>query len=91
MEGKKIITIVSEVKEDGRLYLDFGIHKISGITKLELLSIMTNGLVMSTKMVCEDLDYESQGKLITDVFDLLKNNLFDSDSFKDLDVKIKEL
>jgi hypothetical protein len=91
MEGKKIITIVSEVKEDGRLYLDFGIDKISGITKLELLSIMTNSLVMSTKMVCEDLDYESQGKLITDVLDLLKNNLFDGDSFKDLDVKIKEL
>jgi len=91
MEKKKNITIVSEVKEDGRLYLNFEMDSNSCPTKLELLSIMTNGLVMVTKMVCEGLEYESQGKLITDVFDLLKNNLFDGDSFKDLKIKKEEL
>jgi hypothetical protein len=53
-------------------------------TKFELLSIMTSGLVMVTKIACEELDYDTQGKLITDVFDLLKRDLFDGDSFKDL-------
>jgi hypothetical protein len=92
MKGKKKVTILSEVKEDGRLYLNFEMYEgDSGPTKLELLSIMTSGLVMVTKMACEGLDYETQGKLITDVFDLIKKDLFDYDSFIDLEIKKEEL
>jgi hypothetical protein len=46
---------------------------------------------MSTKLACTDLDYETQGKLIKDVFDNLKSDLFSADSFKDMEIKIDEL
>lgn len=93
MEGKKIFTIVSEVKEDGRLYLNFEMIEDGSTcpTKFELLSIMTSGLAMTTKIACEGLDYDTQGKIITDIFDLLKRDLFDGDSFKDLAIKTEEL
>jgi hypothetical protein len=92
MKGKKKVTVISEVKEDGRLYLNFEMYEgDSGPTKFELLTIMTSGLVMVTKMACEGLNYETQGKIITDVFDLLKRDLFDGDSFKDLKIKTEEL
>lgn len=92
MKGKKKFTIVSEVKEDGRLYLNFEMYEGESLpTKFELLSIMSSGLVMVTKMACNGLNYEKQGKLITDVFDLLKRDLFDGDSFKDLEIKKEEL
>ena len=92
MKGKKKVTIVSEVKEDGRLYLNFEMYEgESGPTKFELLSIMTSGLVMVTKMACDGLNYEKQGKLINDVFDILKKDLFDYDSFIDLEIKTEEL
>jgi hypothetical protein len=92
MKGKKKVTIVSEVKEDGRLYLNFEMYEgDSGPTKFELLSIMVSGLVMTTKIACEGLDHKTQGKMIKDVFDLLKSDLFDYDSFKDLEIKMEEL
>lgn len=92
MKGKKKVTIVSEVKEDGRLYLNFEMYSgESNPTKFELLSIMTSGLVMVTKMACDGLNYEKQGKIINDVFDILKKDLFDYDSFIDLEIKTEEL
>jgi hypothetical protein len=58
---------------------------------MELLTIMVSGLVMTTKIACKELDYETQGKLLKDVFDNLKKDLFDGDSFKDLDIRLEEL
>ena len=92
MEGIKRIIIESEIKEDGRLHLNFNKFKEDTYpSRFELLAIMVSGLVMTTKMACEELDYETQGKLIKDVFDNLKKDLFDGDSFKDLDIRLEEL
>lgn len=92
MEGIKRIIIEAEVKEDGRLYLNFNRFKDDTIpNRFELLPIMVNELAMSTKVACEDLEYEKQGRLITDVFTNLKKDLFDGDSFKDLDIRLGEL
>jgi hypothetical protein len=52
---------------------------------------MVSALAMSTRVACEDLEYEKQGRLITDVFTNLKKDLFNGDSFKDLDIKLGEL
>ena len=52
---------------------------------------MVSGLVMTTKIACEGLDHKTQGKMIKDVFDLLKSDLFDYDSFIDLEIKTDEL
>jgi hypothetical protein len=92
MKDKKRIIIEAEVKEDGRLHLNFNTFKEDNPpTRYELLSIMVHGLVMTTKIACEDLEYKKQGELITDVFNVLKKELFDGDSFKDLDIKTEEL
>jgi hypothetical protein len=92
MKDKKRIIIEAEVKEDGRLHLNFNTFKEdTHPTRYELLSIMVHGLVMTTKIACEGLDYETQGKLIKDVFDILKKDLFDYDSFIDLKIKTEEL
>ncbi len=92
MEGIKRIIIESEIKEDGRLHLNFNKFKEDTYpSRFELLAIMVSGLVMTTKMACEELDYETQGKLIKDVFNNLKKDLFDGDAFKDLDIRLEEL
>jgi len=92
MEGIKRIIIEAEVKEDGRLYLNFNRFKDDTLpNRFELLSIMVGALGMSTRVACEDLEYEKQGRLITDVFTNLKKDLFNGDSFKDLDIKLEEL
>ena len=92
MEGIKRIIIESEIKEDGRLHLNFNKFKEDIYpSRFELLAIMVSGLVMTTKIACEELDYETQGKLLKDVFDNLKKDLFDGDSFKDLDIRLEEL
>ena len=92
MEGIKRIIIESEIKEDGRLHLNFNKFKEDTYpNRFELLAIMVSGLVMTTKMSCEELDYETQGKLIKDVFNNLKKDLFDGDAFKDLDIRLEEL
>jgi hypothetical protein len=92
MEGIKRIIIESEIKEDGRLHLNFNKFKEDTYpSRFELLAIMVSGLVMTTKIACEELDYETQGKLLKDVFDNLKKDLFDGDSFKDLDIRLEEL
>lgn len=92
MEGIKRIIIESEIKEDGRLHLNFNKFKEDTYpSRFELLVIMVSGLVMTTKMACEELDYETQGKLIKDVFNNLKKDLFDGDAFKDLDIRLEEL
>ena len=46
---------------------------------------------MMVGYICEELDYETQGKLIKDVFNNLKKDLFDGDAFKDLDIRLEEL
>ncbi len=46
---------------------------------------------MSTRVACKDLDYKKQGELIHDVFNSLKKELFNGDSFKDLNIKVDEL
>ena len=92
MKGIKRIIIESEVKEDGRIYLNFSKFADDVFpSRFELLSIMTHGLGMTTRIACEDLEYKKQGELITDVFNVLKKELFDGDSFKDLDIKTEEL
>jgi hypothetical protein len=92
MEGIKRIIIESEIKEDGRLHLNFNTFKEDTYpSRFELLTIMVSGLVMTTKIACKELDYETQGKLLKDVFDNLKKDLFDGDSFKDLDIRLEEL
>lgn len=92
MKGIKRIIIESEVKEDGRLHLNFRKFQEDDIpNRFELLSIMVSGLVMTTKIACEGLDHKTQGKMIKDVFDLLKSDLFDYDSFIDLEIKTEEL
>ena len=92
MKGIKRIIIESEVKEDGRLHLNFRkFHEDDIPNRFELLSIMVSGLVMTTKIACEGLDHKTQGKMIKDVFDLLKSDLFDYDSFIDLEIKTDEL
>ena len=92
MKGIKRIIIESEVKEDGRLYLNFRKFQEDDLPdRFELLTIMVSGLVMTTKIACEGLDHKTQGKLIKDVFDLLKSDLFDYDSFIDLEIKTEEL
>ena len=92
MEDIKRIIIEAEVKEDGRLYLNFNRFKDDTLpNRFELLSIMVSALAMSTRVACKDLEYEKQGRLITDVFTNLKKDLFNGDSFKDLDIKLGEL
>lgn len=92
MESTKRIIIDAIVKEDGKLYLDFKTESnVSAPSVNELLTILSSSLVMSIKLACRDLDYEKQGKLIKDVFDYLKSDLFDGDAFKDLSIKTEEL
>lgn len=92
MEGIKRIIIEAEVKEDNRLHLNFNKFKDDTLpNRFELLSIMVSALGMSTRVACKDLDYEKQGELIHDVFNSLKKELFNGDSFKDLNIKVDEL
>jgi hypothetical protein len=92
MEGIKRIIIEAEVKEDDRMYINFSKFSDDVLpNRFEVLSILVSSLVMSTKLACSDLDYESQGKLIDDVFTNLKKDLFSGDSFKDMEIKIDEL
>lgn len=92
MSIKREIIIESEVKEDGRIYLNFKFFKGETVpSRLELLSIMTHGLGMSIRIACEELEYEKQGEIITDVFNALKKDLFDTGSFGDLMVNMEEL
>lgn len=92
MEGIKRIIIEAEVKEDGRMYINFNKFADDVMpNRFETLSILLSSLVMSTRLACTDLDYETQGKLIKDVFNNLKSDLFSADSFKDMEIKIDEL
>jgi len=92
MEGMKRIIIEAEVKEDGRIYINFSKFADDVMpNRFETLGILVSSLVMSTKLACADLDYEKQGDLIRDVFANLKNDIFSADSFKDMEIKLDEL
>ena len=92
MEGVKKIIIEAEVKEDNRLHLNFSKFKDDTLpNRFELLSIMVSGLSMVTRVACKDLNYEKQGEIIHDVFNSLKKELFNGDSFKDLNIMADEL
>jgi hypothetical protein len=81
---KNKLVIDYEVKDDGRLYLDFKTSNGKINTK-ELLTVLTSSLSMTVKMVAKEMTTEEEGKMVRDILTFLSHDFFDNDSFKDLE------
>lgn len=82
MKNKLIIEY--EVKDDGRLYLDFKTSN-GKINPKELLTVLSSSLSMTVKMVAKEMTTEEEGKMVRDILTFLSHDFFDNDSFKDLE------
>jgi hypothetical protein len=82
---KNSLTIDYEIKDDGKLYLDF---KTPGgkIKPHELLTVLTSSLSMNVRILTKEMTPEEEGKIVRDIMTFLSNDFFDNDSFNDLQI-----
>ena len=84
-EQTRRIIIESTIKNDKRMYLNF--KYFSGdyiMDNFETLSVLQSALSMVVKLTIKDMDYESQGRLLSDIIGGIESEFANSDSFKDL-------
>jgi len=83
-ELKRII-LEGNVKDDGRLYLNFKyFQEDKRMSDLELVGLLTASLSMSIKYTITNMDYETQSRFLKDVMGKIESEFFDTESFKDL-------
>lgn len=83
---KNSLVIEYEVKDDGRLYLDFKTKSGQRIKYPELLSVMVSSLSMVIRMSGEN-GFKTEGQVYGEVINHLEKEFINPDSFKDLEIK----
>tara|TARA_R100000951_G_C2627409_1_gene176477 strand:+ start:75 stop:371 length:297 start_codon:yes stop_codon:yes gene_type:complete len=89
-EEIKRIILEGNVKDDGRIYLNFKyFQEDKRMSDLELVGLLTASLSMSIKSAITNMDYETQGRFLKDVMGKIESEFFDIEAFKDLNKKQK--
>jgi hypothetical protein len=84
-EQTRRIIIESTIKNYKRTYLNFKYFSGDYIMgNLETLSVLQAALSMAVKITIKDMDYESQGRLLSDIIGNIESEFSNPDSFKDL-------
>jgi len=83
---KKTLVIQYEVKDDGKLYLDFGNNSKDKINYSEVLSVLVSSVSMAIRIVGERSSPETEGKVFNDVINHLQKEFVNPNSFDDLEV-----
>jgi hypothetical protein len=84
-EELKRIVLEGNVKDDGRIYLNFKyFQEDKRMSDLELVGLLTASLSMSIKSAITNMDYETQGRFLKHVMGKIESEFFDIEAFKDL-------
>ena len=83
---KNTLVIKYEVKDDGRLYLDFGNDSKDKIDYNMVLSVLVSSVSMAIRVVGKRSSPEMEGKVFGDVINHLQKEFVNPNSFDDLEV-----
>ena len=81
---KNTLVINYEVKDDGKLYLDFGSKDKLNYT--ELLTVLVSSVSMTIRIIGERSSPEAEGVVFRDVINHLQKEFINPNSFDDLKV-----
>ena len=83
---KNTLVIKYEVKDDGKLYLDFGNDSKDKIDYNMVLSVLVSSVSMAIRVVGKRSSPEMEGKVFSDVINHLQKEFVNPNSFDDLEV-----
>jgi hypothetical protein len=81
---KNTLVINYEVKDDGKLYLDFGSN--DKIKYTEVLTVLVSSVSMTIRIIGERSSPETEGEVFRDVINHLQKEFVNPNSFDDLKV-----
>ena len=83
---KNTLVINYEVKDDGKLYLDFGNNSKDKLNYTELLTVLVSSVSMTIRVIGERSSPETEGVVFRDVINHLQKEFVNPNSFNDLKV-----